>query len=75
MEENNYKKSETKPKAYEPLAQLRVAEGLGKDVGKGLARLDPKDLEKLGIQVGDIIQIEGLTINAVILKTGLLDIY
>jgi transitional endoplasmic reticulum ATPase len=60
MEENNNKKSETKPKAYEPPAQLRVAEGLGKDVGKGLARLDPKDLEKLGIQVGDIIQIEGL---------------
>ncbi len=38
---------------------FRVAEGLGKDVGKGLARLDPKDLEKLEIQVGDIIEIKG----------------
>jgi transitional endoplasmic reticulum ATPase len=38
---------------------LRVAEAPGKDVGRGLARLDPKDLAKLGVQVGDILQVVG----------------
>ncbi len=38
---------------------LRVAEALGKDVGRGLARLDPKDLARLGAQVGDILEIVG----------------
>jgi len=38
---------------------LRVAEALGKDVGRGIARLDPKDLAKLGAEVGDILLISG----------------
>ncbi|MBI3071361.1 MAG: CDC48 family AAA ATPase [Deltaproteobacteria bacterium] len=38
---------------------LRVAEALGKDVGRGIARLDPKDLERLGADVGDIVSIDG----------------
>src|SRR5713101_5360990 len=38
---------------------LKVAEALGKDAGKGLARLDPVDMEKLGIQVGEVIDIKG----------------
>ncbi|MBI5481149.1 MAG: CDC48 family AAA ATPase [Deltaproteobacteria bacterium] len=38
---------------------LRVAEGLGKDVGRGVARLDPKDLSRLGVELGDILTIEG----------------
>lgn len=38
---------------------LRVSEALVKDVGRGLARLDPADMEKLGLRVGDIISIEG----------------
>jgi transitional endoplasmic reticulum ATPase len=38
---------------------LRVAEALAKDVGRGLARIDPEDLKALGLQVGDIVRIEG----------------
>ncbi|MCX6143450.1 MAG: CDC48 family AAA ATPase [Ignavibacteriales bacterium] len=57
----NNKNNDTSPSEHtdNPQDALRVAEGLGKDVGRGLARLDPKDLEKLGIQVGDIIGITG----------------
>lgn len=38
---------------------LRVTEALTKDVGRGIARVDPKDMAKLGVEVGDIIQIMG----------------
>jgi len=38
---------------------LRVAEAKPRDVGRGIARLDPQDLEKIGAEVGDIVQIEG----------------
>jgi transitional endoplasmic reticulum ATPase len=38
---------------------LRVAEALGKDVGRGIARLDPQDLGRLGAAVGDILAIVG----------------
>ena len=38
---------------------LRVSEALAKDVGRGIARIDPKDIEKIDAQVGDIIAIEG----------------
>jgi transitional endoplasmic reticulum ATPase len=48
----------TRREAHEVLS-LRVAEGMGKDVGRGVARLDPKDLGRLGAEVGDILTIEG----------------
>jgi len=38
---------------------LKVAEALTKDVGRGIARLDPKDMAKLGVEVGDIIHVMG----------------
>jgi len=38
---------------------LKVAEALAKDVGRGIARLDPKDMARLGVEVGDIIQVMG----------------
>jgi transitional endoplasmic reticulum ATPase len=38
---------------------LRVAEALPKDVGRGLVRLDPQDLERLGAGVGDVVEITG----------------
>jgi transitional endoplasmic reticulum ATPase len=38
---------------------LRVAEAKARDVGRGIARMDPQDLERIGAEVGDIIQIEG----------------
>ena len=39
--------------------QLRIAEASGKDVGRGIARLDPKDLALLGAGVGDLLEIAG----------------
>jgi transitional endoplasmic reticulum ATPase len=38
---------------------LRVAEAKARDVGRGIARIDPNDVEKIGAEVGDIIQVEG----------------
>ncbi len=38
---------------------LRAAEALPKDVGRGVIRLDPKDMSVLEIQVGDMIQVAG----------------
>jgi len=38
---------------------LRVAEALPKDAGRGLARLDPQDLERLGVDIGDVVEIAG----------------
>ncbi|MBU4174832.1 MAG: CDC48 family AAA ATPase [Actinobacteria bacterium] len=38
---------------------LKVAEALSKDVGRGMIRLDPGDMNKMGVQVGDIIEVEG----------------
>jgi len=35
----------------------RVAEALPKDVGRGLARLDPKDMAELGAEIGDVIEV------------------
>jgi transitional endoplasmic reticulum ATPase len=38
---------------------LRVAEALPKDAGRGLARLDPQDMERLGVDIGDVLEIAG----------------
>lgn len=46
-------------KKNHPSIELKVKEALPKDVGRGLARLDPDDMQTLGIEVGDIIAIEG----------------
>jgi len=42
---------------------LRVAETKPRDVGRGIARLDPRDLEEIGAVVGDIIEITGKSIT------------
>ncbi len=45
--------------------KLKVAEALSQsDVGRGIARLDPESMEKLGIRDGDIIEIEGKKVTA-----------
>jgi len=36
-----------------------VAEAKPRDVGRGIARIDPQDIEKIGAEVGDVVQIEG----------------
>lgn len=38
---------------------LKVKEALSKDVGRAVARIDPKDMESMGIEVGEIVLIEG----------------
>ncbi|NQT49017.1 MAG: AAA family ATPase, partial [Chloroflexi bacterium] len=38
---------------------LKVSEALAKDVGRGIARIDPKDMVELGAEVGDIVGIAG----------------
>ncbi len=40
-------------------AVLRVAEAYYRDVGRGIARVDPEVMEELGLQSGDIIEIIG----------------
>jgi transitional endoplasmic reticulum ATPase len=39
--------------------ELKVAEALAEDVGKGLARLDPEDMKALNGVLGDLIEIDG----------------
>ncbi|HEY2104751.1 MAG TPA: CDC48 family AAA ATPase [Candidatus Binataceae bacterium] len=39
--------------------KLKVAEAMGKDVGRCFARIDPGDLERLGVAIGDIVQVTG----------------
>jgi transitional endoplasmic reticulum ATPase len=39
--------------------ELKVAEALAEDVGKGWARLDPEDMESLNAVLGDLIEIQG----------------
>jgi len=38
---------------------LKVQEALSKDVGRGIARIDPEDMNKLGLSLGDIIELKG----------------
>ena len=38
---------------------LKVSESLPKDVGRGIARLDPEDMKAIGVGVGDIVKIQG----------------
>ncbi len=38
---------------------LRIKEALVKDVGRAIARIDPKDMNLIGLESGDIVLIEG----------------
>ena len=42
-----------------PTVTLRVAEGRPQDAGRGLARIDPADMIRMGATVGSIVQIDG----------------
>ena len=50
--------SEKKTTTAKPLT-LKVAEAATKDVGRGIVRFDPGEFEKLGVQVGDVVTVEG----------------
>lgn len=39
--------------------RLRVVEAASRDVGRGLIRLDPSDMESMGLRPGDIMKITG----------------
>jgi len=45
--------------ATEPRITLKVAEGLAKDVGRGIARIDPRDIAALGLEMGGVLSIQG----------------
>jgi transitional endoplasmic reticulum ATPase len=42
-----------------PESSFRVAEAPSRDVGRGLVRLDPKDMAVLGVETGDVVAICG----------------
>jgi len=42
-----------------PPLTLRVAEALPRDAGRGIARLDPGDLARLGASIGDVVAVTG----------------
>jgi len=50
--------SQKKTTKTNPLT-LKVAEATTKDVGRGIVRFDPGDFEKLNVQVGDVVTVEG----------------
>jgi transitional endoplasmic reticulum ATPase len=41
------------------LLTLRVAEAPLRDFGRGIARIDPQNMNRMGIQTGDVVQITG----------------
>ncbi|MEM2725972.1 MAG: CDC48 family AAA ATPase [Candidatus Bathyarchaeia archaeon] len=52
------------------VATLRVAEAHGRDVGRGIARVDPKVMENLDLTPGDVIEISGKRKTAAICWPG-----
>ena len=46
--------------------ELRVAEALHNDVGRGIVRLDKEGMERLELVAGDVVEIEGKKITAAI---------
>ncbi|GAB1486697.1 hypothetical protein MASR2M79_17480 [Aminivibrio sp.] len=42
---------------------LKVREGMPKDSGRGIARMDPEDMARLGFSEGQIIDIEGKAVT------------
>ncbi len=39
--------------------KLKVSEALSKDVGRGIARMGPEDLDKLQLAIGDLVEVSG----------------
>jgi transitional endoplasmic reticulum ATPase len=56
MSSNSDRKS---PKKADGEIELRVAEALARDVGRGIARVDPEAIHKQGWQTGDALEIIG----------------
>ncbi len=41
------------------ILKLKTTEAMAKDLGRGLVRIDPADLAKMGAEVGDIVELSG----------------
>ncbi len=41
------------------LRDLKVVDAMQQDIGRGLVRLDPADINAIGLKVGDVIEIKG----------------
>ncbi len=54
-------------------SNLKVAEAFSKDVGRGLARIDPADMKLLEAEVGDIVEITGKRTTVAKLMPAFLD--
>jgi len=48
-----------KKTSEDQLSSFRVAEASPRDAGRGLVRLDPLDLTRLGAEIGDVAEIAG----------------
>jgi transitional endoplasmic reticulum ATPase len=46
-------------KSKEYSLKLKVTEALSKDAGRAFSRVGPEDMEKLGVAIGDIVEISG----------------
>ena len=46
-----------------PPLKLRVTEALGKDMGRAFARIGPEDLQRLGMAIGEIVEVSGKRIT------------
>ncbi len=44
--------------SQKPTLKLRVAEALSKDVGRAYARIDPEDMQRLALELGDVVELE-----------------
>ncbi|HID08960.1 TPA: hypothetical protein EYP13_01900, partial [Candidatus Micrarchaeota archaeon] len=58
------------PEKEERGVLLRVAEARPSDVGRGLARMDPRVQRQLGLSAGDIIEIIGKKSTAALIWPG-----
>ena len=45
--------------ATRPHVERTVAEGLSKDAGRAVVRLDPDDMQRLDVEIGDIVAVTG----------------
>src|SRR5579884_1542923 len=71
---NNSGSAQTRPLVPETVESLRLTVIEGFQVGRGVARIDPGDMARLGCQSGDIVMITGArTTAAKVVPTGMVD--
>ncbi|MFZ1525558.1 MAG: ATPase, partial [Saprospiraceae bacterium] len=53
---------------------LRVVEALAKDAGRSIARIDPSDIERLGVAIGDTVEIRGKRVTVARVMPAFMDL-